>query len=296
MKKHSRYFAPLFLLPILILALGLRVDDSVELEHFLSARTSANFTSSAKNIVDQLKIGTRGKISEIKKMPSGNYALKLLLSNGIYKGEAYWVYYTVNNPTIKIYSQNDQEMGTSDIKKAQQAQLTQDQAGFRDPEEKTFKETVQKVMPMIERGNVDQSLTALQLTDCKQEVKEVGPLTITDIGKTKQAPIPAVVALMDQALELEKSGKLEEAVSTLERALRIDKNNSDIYFKLAEINMHQGRSAEAEQLALKGLVSTAPNNMEKRSLWLLVAEARIRQNNNPGAIEAQNNAFAIPLN
>ncbi|MGZ3790597.1 MAG: tetratricopeptide repeat protein, partial [Bacteriovorax sp.] len=90
--------------------------------------------------------------------------------------------------------------------------------------------------------------------------------------------------------------KYEQGIATLERALRIDGKQPEVYLELSRLTMKSGKAAQAEQLALKGLASSAPDNDTKRGLWLTIALSRASQGNTQGELEAQEKAAAIPLN
>lgn len=98
-------------LPTILLALsltsllGFSTGDEVELDSFLSGRTSPNFLKYTKNVATTLAEGTTGEVLEIKKFATGNSGIKMKVTNGPKAGESYWVYYNKNTPQLKLASQ-----------------------------------------------------------------------------------------------------------------------------------------------------------------------------------------------
>lgn len=62
---------------------------------------------------------------------------------------------------------------------------------------------------------------------------------------------PAVRALQQQAEREAASGNLDKAADTLERALRIEPRNPDLWLQLSEIKRRQGNLEQASQMAAK---------------------------------------------
>lgn len=62
---------------------------------------------------------------------------------------------------------------------------------------------------------------------------------------------PAVKALMKTADAEAANGNLDKAADTLERALRIESDNPDIWLKLAKINERQGNREQAANMLSK---------------------------------------------
>lgn len=62
---------------------------------------------------------------------------------------------------------------------------------------------------------------------------------------------PAVQALMRQANGEANNGNLDKAADTLERALRIEPRNPDLWLQLSAIKQRQGDSEQAAQMAAK---------------------------------------------
>jgi tetratricopeptide (TPR) repeat protein len=60
-----------------------------------------------------------------------------------------------------------------------------------------------------------------------------------------------VLALLSQAKEQEKAGNPEKAAAVLERALRIEPNNPQLWYRLALLRLQQGQLDLAKSLAAK---------------------------------------------
>lgn len=99
---------------------------------------------------------------------------------------------------------------------------------------------------------------------------------------------PAVVALRDTAAEKSRAGRPGEAAAALERALRIDPANPDLWARLAEVRLAQGEPRQAESLALKALELSAPGQpLFAARCQRLVAKARRAQGDEAGARAAE---------
>lgn len=76
--------------------------------------------------------------------------------------------------------------------------------------------------------------------------------TTTSPSTTKAYPSsPAVQALSKQADSQMAGGSLDAAASTLERALRIESDNPDLWQKLSKVNAMQGHTEQAASMASK---------------------------------------------
>ncbi len=98
---------------------------------------------------------------------------------------------------------------------------------------------------------------------------------------------PAIISLVIEAEKNSQAGDFESAVSTIERALRIESRNPILTYKLAQIRLKQSKPRLAEDLAKKAALLSAQNKSLRRQSWLLISEARKQQNNFYGAKEAK---------
>jgi tetratricopeptide (TPR) repeat protein len=101
---------------------------------------------------------------------------------------------------------------------------------------------------------------------------------------------PAVSALIAAANQSSKSGNLESAAATMERAIRIEPRNAELLYKLAVLRLKQSKPVLAEDLAKKAALLAGKDNTLKKNSWLLIAHAKEMQGDNSGAEEARHKA------
>ncbi len=139
------------------------------------------------------------------------------------------------------------------------------------------------------------SLKRVDKSSQSQTVKK----TFSDNTSTSDSPFvkktmsPAVLALVSEAETSSRSGDLESAVVTIERALRIDPRNPTLTYKLAALRLKQSKPRLAEDLAKKAALLSANDKALKKKSWLLISEARRQQKNYHGAKEARLKAEEI---
>lgn len=143
-------------IPTLLLVLsltslvGFSTGDEIELDSFLSARTSPDFMKYTANIATTLATGTTGEVVEIKKFATGNSGIKMKVTSGPKIGESYWVYYNKNTPALKLALRNSKkEIEPEVVQVAEktnapiepvQAETTMEVTGRRDIEEHSLEE------------------------------------------------------------------------------------------------------------------------------------------------------------
>jgi len=87
----------------------------------------------------------------------------------------------------------------------------------------------------------------------------------------------AVLALLDNAGQQSRSGKLDSAAAALERALRIEPRNPEVWHRLAAIRLQQGQFDQAASLAAKS-INLAGNNTDLITRNKnIIAQARRKQ-------------------
>jgi hypothetical protein len=129
---------------------------------------------------------------------------------------------------------------------------------------------------------------SLEQTPRTQEpVQEAAKLTPFEPLEISASMSPAVDALVLAANQNSSSGNLEVASATIERAIRIEPRNGNLFYKLALIRLKQSKPRLAEDLAKKSALLAANDNTLKKHSWLLIAHARELQNNFKGAKEAR---------
>ncbi len=97
----------------------------------------------------------------------------------------------------------------------------------------------------------------------------------------------AVMALMLRAKVDMLAGRSDAAIDKLERGLRIQPNNPDLWNKLAEAHFHKGSYKQASSMAKKSISLTSRNNTDLlRRNWKLVANARKKMGDMQGMQDA----------
>ena len=112
------------------------------------------------------------------------------------------------------------------------------------------------------------SLLAGVLTACATPGPTTAPSSTAD-----DSAKPVVVALTNDAQQAQRQGRYVQAVAYLERALRIEPNNSGLWHRLASVRYAQGRYQQAVHMAAKSNSLAGTNHDLQRRNWLLMAEA-----------------------
>lgn len=103
----------------------------------------------------------------------------------------------------------------------------------------------------------------------------------------------AVALLWARAEQARRADRLEDAVTALERALRLEPGDAVLWSRLAELRLRQSDYADAESLAAKSNALAGEQRLLRYRNWLLIAEARARQGDAEGAAEARARADAL---
>lgn len=109
----------------------------------------------------------------------------------------------------------------------------------------------------------------------------------------EQTTGPAVVALLDDADQYAASGKQDQAVASLERALRIEPKNPVLWNRLSRIRLQQGKWDQAIALATKSNVLAAGNSSLQSNNWLVIAKAKEALGDTAGAAKANEMARTL---
>lgn len=108
-----------------------------------------------------------------------------------------------------------------------------------------------------------------------------------------QQSSPAVVALLDDADHYAVSGKKQEAVASIERAIRIEPKNPLLWHKLGQLHLQQGKWEQAIAMAKKSNVLATGNQSLQADNWMIIAKARDAMGDKQGAAEAFNMAHQL---
>jgi len=104
---------------------------------------------------------------------------------------------------------------------------------------------------------------------------------------------PVVSALVLASNKNSKSGDLDSAAASIERAIRIEPRNATLFYKLALLRLKQSKPRLAEDLAKKSALLASTDNTLKKHCWLLIAHAREVQRDFAGAKEAREKASSF---
>lgn len=88
------------------------------------------------------------------------------------------------------------------------------------------------------------------------------------------------------------AGDPDRAATLLERALRLEPRNPDLWLALARARDAEGDAAQAEQLALRAVREAGGQPATQRQAWSFVAALRARRGDSAGAAEARQRAAA----
>jgi predicted Zn-dependent protease len=97
-------------------------------------------------------------------------------------------------------------------------------------------------------------------------------------------PDRPTLALLQQSDHSAESGDLDQAIAYIERAIRLDSRDVDLWLRLARLQLSAQRPAAAEQLAQKAIAMARDRRDQEREGWLLVADARDAQGDREGAM------------
>jgi predicted Zn-dependent protease len=101
---------------------------------------------------------------------------------------------------------------------------------------------------------------------------------------------PAIIALRSEAETSLESGDLDNAAAALERAIRIQPRNPELWHDLAEVRLKQEQPGLAEDLAKKSNLHAKGNVELIRANWAIIAEARRLKGDLEGAEDAEDKA------
>lgn len=98
---------------------------------------------------------------------------------------------------------------------------------------------------------------------------------------------PAIAALVREAEAHRAGGQFDHAAATLERAIRIQPRNAELWQQLAAVRLQQGQPGLAEDLAKKSNTLAQGNRTLILKNWALIAEARRLKGDVQGAADAE---------
>ena len=98
---------------------------------------------------------------------------------------------------------------------------------------------------------------------------------------------PATNALVGQAHAASAKGDYLTAMSTLERAVRIEPRNPLVWIEMSKIRLASGEAVQAESVARKAVAFSEGDQRTSNDAWKQVALALRAQNRNPEAAAAE---------
>ena len=93
----------------------------------------------------------------------------------------------------------------------------------------------------------------------------------------------ATLALLDQADEASARSDHQIAIAYLERAVRIEPRNADLWIRLSAAHLHQGNLSAASQHVRKAIALAGTDSQLQRRAWLQLADIRDAEGNNAEA-------------
>lgn len=103
---------------------------------------------------------------------------------------------------------------------------------------------------------------------------------------------PAAVAALERDIESHFTARrYGDAAAQIDRALRIQPKNAELWHVLAEIRLRQNQPGLAEDLAKKSNTLAKSNAELIKSNWRLISDARRQQGDGPGAQDALEKAW-----
>jgi hypothetical protein len=101
------------------------------------------------------------------------------------------------------------------------------------------------------------------------------PDPVPERPATAPAPAPGpTLALQRESAHAAAAGDYYRAIALLERAIRIQPADPQLWLDLARVHLRQGAHPEAEQFARKALSLTRGNYTLEQDAWVLIDQAR----------------------
>lgn len=149
----------------------------------------------------------------------------------------------------------------------------------------------QQPAPVEDRGAGTSQSTPQPLPDGQQVT--VSPLEREPVAPATPLASSAVVALLQNAEQQQRTGQYDSAAATLERALRIEPDNAHLWHELGKVRLGQQQWAQAEQMAQKSLRLASGDRLLGAANWRLIAAARRGSGDLAGSREAERQAGSL---
>jgi cytochrome c-type biogenesis protein CcmH/NrfG len=102
------------------------------------------------------------------------------------------------------------------------------------------------------------------------------PPRISEPNAQPDYAVPTL-ALLQQSQRAVGEGNLDEAIAYVERAIRMNPKDPELWLRLAELQLSADHPASAAQVAQKAIALSGSETEVQRKAWLVVADARERQ-------------------
>ena len=115
-------------------------------------------------------------------------------------------------------------------------------------------------------------------------------VVVESAPRQTNSAVTSLVAVADTKM---KSGEYDQAAASLERALRHDAKNAEVWSKLAEVRLLQNEYAQAETTALKSNALSDGDKPLMARNWRLISKSRRLRGDSTGADEAEARAYQL---
>jgi len=105
----------------------------------------------------------------------------------------------------------------------------------------------------------------------------------TDSAKPNAASNSAALLLLAQSENLRTEGKGQQAIAMVERAIRLEPSNGDLWIQLGRLNYEANALERAEQYARRGIALTKEGSESLKIGWLLLADVSAARGDIEGA-------------
>ena len=127
---------------------------------------------------------------------------------------------------------------------------------------------------VVEDGNIEVD-PFYQVPESENSAETGGYRSSGGPSNTSSSPNETVLALLSQAKLQERAGQPERAAAVIERALRIDPKNAELWYRLALLRLQQGQYAQASSLAAKSKALAHSDPQLQRKNETLMQQSRI---------------------
>ncbi len=124
-------------------------------------------------------------------------------------------------------------------------------------------------VPIEERGSEPAATTP--------EPQTSEPTTTTPAPTETTSTIAPTLALLDQSQRARTAGNTGQAITYVERAIRMAPRRADLWIQLAQLNLDLERPGVAQQYAHKAIALAASRVDWQRDAWLVIAAAKSMQ-------------------